>query len=68
MTFDEWLQYGINNKFCTKQFCEVHDGGPWHDTEYIAWDNGDDPCRHMVRLGSYDDWEVPVDYEENIEN
>ena len=61
MTLDEWLEYGIKNGFCTDQFCNTHDGGPMHKTEEIAWDRGDDPCMHMVRLGSYNNWEYPID-------
>jgi hypothetical protein len=58
MTFDEWLKYGVDNKFCTEQFCDTHDGGPMHETEMEAWDRGDDPCKHVVRLGSYENWEI----------
>jgi len=58
MTFDEWLKYGVDNKFCTEQFCDTHDGGPLHQTEFEAWDRGDDPCKHVVRLGSYENWEI----------
>ena len=61
MTFDEWLKFGIDNGYCTDQFCNTHDGGPMHETEEIAWDQGNDPCQHVVRLGSYDDWEYPLD-------
>lgn len=61
LKFDEWLQYGIDNGYCTQQFCNTHDGGPMHETEAIAWDEGDDPCQHVVRLGTYDDWEYPTD-------
>ena len=58
MTFDEWLKYGIDQKYCTEQFCSTHDGFPMHETEEEAWDEGGDPCAHVVRLGSYDDWNI----------
>jgi len=56
MTFEEWLEYGVKHGYCTEQFCDTHDGPPMHETEEDAWDRGGDPCMHMVRLGSYDDW------------
>ena len=58
MTFDEWLTYGVENQFCTEQFCNTHDGGPMHPSEAKAWEVGGDPCAHMVRLGSLEDWDV----------
>jgi hypothetical protein len=57
MTFDEWLQYGIDNKFCSEQFCLTHEGEPITETEEVLWSAGQDPCAHMVRLGDYDRWE-----------
>ena len=61
MTFDEWLQFGIDNGFCTDQYCSTHDSGPMHESEEQAWENGWDPCHHVVRLGSYEDWNVGDD-------
>ena len=58
MTFDEWLRYGIENKFCTEQFCNTHDGGPMHPSEEKAWEEGYDFCVHMVRLGNLEDWDI----------
>jgi hypothetical protein len=58
VTFDEWLTYGVENKFCTEQFCETHDGYPMHPSEAKAWEEGYDFCVHMVRLGSLEDWDV----------
>jgi len=57
MDFEQWLNYGVENGYCSEQFCNTHDGYPLHPTEEQAWDRGDDPCMHLVRLGSMDDWE-----------
>ena len=57
MDFDQWLKYGIDNNFCTNQFCNTHDGYPMSETEETQWEDGGDPCAHMVRLGSIEDWE-----------
>jgi hypothetical protein len=58
LTFEQWLAYGARKGYCTKQFCDTHDGPPMHESEELAWENGSDPCMHMVRLGSYDDWDI----------
>ena len=57
LTFDAWLAIGNFLGYCSEQFCETHDGGPFTEAEYAAWDNGDDPCRHVVRLGTPEDWD-----------
>jgi hypothetical protein len=57
MTFDEWLRYGIENGFCSDQFCNTHDGAPMHESEERLWDEGYDPCMHVVRLGTPEDWD-----------
>jgi len=57
MDFDGWLKYGIAQGFCSPQFCETHDGGPWSGKELELWESGEDPCRHMVRLGTEKDWD-----------
>jgi len=56
MDFDQWLKYGIDNGFCTDQFCNTHDGFPMSEAEEAEWEEGGDPCAHMVRLGSIEDW------------
>ena len=58
MEFDEWLRFGIEHGYCTEQFCNTHAGYPMHDSEEQAWEEGSDPCAHMVRLGSPEDWDV----------
>jgi len=62
MTFEEWYKYGIDNKFCSEQFCMTHDAYPMDKTEERAWDEGGDPCAHMVRLGSIKDWQLPEEW------
>ena len=60
MTFDEWLQVGVDSGFCSGQFCETHDGHPMHDTEVTAWAEGNNFCVQMVRLGTPNDWTLDV--------
>lgn len=57
MTFDEWLKYGVENGFCSEQFCNTHDSSPMHESEEQLWSDGYDPCMHVVRLGTMEDWD-----------
>ena len=58
MDFETWLNFGIEKGYCSEQFCNTHDGYPMHDSEEAEWDEGFDPCAHMVRLGSLEDWDI----------
>jgi hypothetical protein len=57
MDFNEWLDYGIEHGYCSPQFCSTHDAAPMTDSEEKAWEEGFDPCMHVVRLGTTIDWE-----------
>ena len=57
MDFDEWITVGIQQGFCSEQFCMTHAGPILTDKELEAWDEGIDPCHHVVRLGSPVDWD-----------
>ena len=54
--FNRWFRYGVKNGLCTDQFCLTHDVQPMSDQEADAWDEGHDPCCHVVRLGQPEDW------------
>ena len=55
MDFNEWLQYGEDNGYCSGQVCMTHAGVPLSDKE-VDDDNGDF-CIHIVRLGTPEDWD-----------
>jgi hypothetical protein len=57
MTFDEWLRYDIENGYCVEQTCNTHDGVPLTEYENAQFDEGFDPCVHVVRLGAPEDWD-----------
>jgi hypothetical protein len=61
--FDEWLQQGLSNGFCGPAICYPHDGLPLSEQEDGAYDAGDDPCIHIIRL--YEDKETKKAVEEN---
>jgi len=58
MTFEEWLKLGVDEGYCTPQFCLTHAGQPMTNNEEAQWELGDDPCCHMVRLGTPADWDA----------
>jgi hypothetical protein len=62
-SFDEWLRFGYNKGWCGPDVCETHDGLPTTDLEDIAFDEGEDPCIHIIRL--YEDLNVKAAVEEN---
>lgn len=50
MTMDEWLTYGMKKNWCGPPVCVTHDGMPTTEDEDNAWEEGTDPCMHMVRM------------------
>jgi hypothetical protein len=50
MDRDEWLAYGMANKFCGPVVCETHDGMPLTEEEDNEFMEGSDPCVPVIRL------------------
>lgn len=50
MKIDEWIQYGIDHKYCSEPVCSTHEGLPVTKDEGLEWDKGYDPCVPGVRL------------------
>lgn len=49
--FGTWLKQGIDNNWITQPFCNTHDIDPgMTKEEQEEWENGFDPCQHVVRL------------------
>jgi len=63
MTFDEWIAYGIEKGWCGPPVCYTHDGLPMSEQEYAEFDEGQDPCTHVVRM--YEDIDMKKSIEEN---
>ena len=63
MNFDEWLQYGLTKGWCGPTVCLTHDGTPTSIEEDFAFDQGEDPCVHIIRM--YDDAGIKASVEEN---
>jgi len=61
MDFDEWLAYGVDNKWCLYPVCEIHDGVPLTVDEEFQFEQGFDPCVHVIRV-----FESPEEWEEGL--
>jgi len=63
LTFDEWITYGIEKGWCGPPVCYTHDGLPMSEQEYAEFDEGQDPCTHVVRM--YEDIDMKKEIEDN---
>jgi hypothetical protein len=50
--FGNWLREGIEMGWITDPYCATHDGGMqyWSEEEAQEWEDGGDPCQHVVRI------------------
>jgi hypothetical protein len=62
-SFDDWLQLGLSNGFCGPAICYPHDGLPLTEEEDQEYENGGDPCIHILRL--YEDKKTKQAVEES---
>ena len=63
LTFSEWIAYGIEQGWCGPPVCYTHDGLPMSEQEMQEFDDGSDPCMHIVRM--YEDIEMKSSIEDN---
>jgi hypothetical protein len=62
-TFDVWIQEGIKAGWCGPAVCYTHDGLPTSEPEDYDFEEGGDPCLHIIRL--YEDAEHKAAIESN---
>ncbi len=49
--FGAWLASGINNGWVSEPFCNTHEGDPYMtEEEEKEWEDGGDPCLHVVKI------------------
>lgn len=63
LSFDDWMRIGIERGWCGPAVCYTHDGLPTTESDDEEWDNGGDPCIHIIRL--YEDEEHKKAVESN---
>ena len=66
MKFEDWLAIGREHGLCSPPVCSTHDGIPMSDRELDMWDDGEDPCIHILRL--YEDPKTMEEVEKNMPN
>ena len=47
--FETWLEIGIRAGYVSPPVCTTHDGIPMSITEEAEFEDGSDPCIHMMR-------------------
>lgn len=63
LSFDDWMRIGIERGWCGPAVCYTHDGLPTTESDDEEWENGGDPCIHIIRL--YEDEEHKKAVESN---
>lgn len=63
MNYDEWLEEGYINGWVGPPICQTHDGIPLTSEEDAEFEQGGDPCVHVLRL--YEDKSVKEDIEQS---
>ncbi len=48
--FETWLEEGIKHGWCGPAVCYTHDGLPTSEPEDAEFEDGGDPCMHIVRM------------------
>lgn len=61
---NQWLQYGIDNGFCSPLVCACHDGIPMTADEDQDWNDDGETCVFIVR--PYADDQQRRDIESNF--
>ena len=61
--FDDWLAHGIKMGWCGPALCYTHDGVGMTNEENQEFEDGGDPCLHVLRL--YETPEMKAEIEAN---
>lgn len=50
MDFEQWVRYGVQHDWISREFCLTHDMWPYTHEEGALVDDGDEPCAFAVRF------------------
>ena len=56
LSFHDWLEQGYSRGWIGPPICDTHDGTPISSSEFAQFEDGGDPCIHIIRL--YEDAET----------
>jgi hypothetical protein len=60
--FNEWLAYGMSMNWAGPPVCETHDGTPTTIDEDDIFEEGGDPCLHIIRLYDSKEQRLAVEF------
>jgi hypothetical protein len=63
VSFEDWIKFGFDKGWVGAPVCHTHDGVPMTLAEEKEFDEGHDPCLHILRL--YDDLSSKMQVENN---
>jgi hypothetical protein len=63
ISFDDWVKEGYSRGWIGPPICQTHDGIPMTEQEDKDFDEGGDPCVHVIRL--YEDESIKLGVEQN---
>lgn len=61
MRQDEWIELGVKMGWCSPPICEPHDGLPMSEDEAQQYEEGHDPCLHLIRLYNNEEHRLAVE-------
>lgn len=61
LDFEEWLKLGFDNGWVGPPVCSTHDGIPSGLEEDDEFEDGDEPCIHILRLYADTDEKIAVE-------
>lgn len=64
MNQHDWITIGVSNGWCSPPVCIIHDGYPTTLEEDNEFEQGNDPCIHMIR--PYENVQLQKEVEDNF--
>ena len=61
LDFNQWLAIGLHNNWIGPPICYTHDGLPTSQLEDQQYDDGQDPCLHILRLYENDVHRITIE-------
>lgn len=68
LTYNQWIAIGIEQGWCGPAVCSTHDGIPMTLPEEEEFDEGHDPCVHIVRLYADNETRLGVEFNHSPSN
>ena len=60
-SFEQWMSYGLQKGWCGPPVCYTHDGLPATPEEDEEFEEGHDPCIHIIRMYESDEHRAAIE-------